>query len=69
LIKQNADNHNFVILDVRSSSEHSSEKIANSINISVSDIEHKLKNLDKSKTYLVYCRSGARSSSAASTLR
>jgi phage shock protein E len=43
--------------------------IDGSVNISSMDIEGRLKELDKSKFYLVYCRSGARSNSAASTMR
>jgi len=39
------------------------------MHISVSDIEDKLHKLDKNKIYLVYCRSGARSSIAAGILR
>lgn len=49
--------------------EHGISHIEGSTNISVSDIEGRLKDLDKNKFYLVYCRSGARSSSAANTMR
>lgn len=43
--------------------------IDGSVNISSTDIEGRMKELDKSKFYLVYCRSGARSNSSANTMR
>ena len=49
--------------------EHGMSHIDGSVNISSMDIESRLKDLDKNKFYLVYCRSGARSNSAANTMR
>jgi rhodanese-related sulfurtransferase len=43
--------------------------IDGSINISSSDIDDRFNELDKNKSYLVYCRSGARSSAAANRMR
>jgi len=57
------------LLDVRTAMEYGISRIDGSVNISVSDIEGRLKDLDKNKHYLVYCRSGARSNSAANTMR
>lgn len=57
------------MLDVRTAMEYGISHIDGSVNISVSDIEGRLKELDKNKQYLVYCRSGARSNSAANTMR
>jgi rhodanese-related sulfurtransferase len=58
---------NAVILDVRTEDEYNEGIIANSINIDIhkgaifiSEIE----DLEKSKNYYVYCRSGARSAKA-----
>jgi len=42
--------------------------IKGSINLSLSDIDAKLKELDKNKSYVIYCRSGARSNTAANIL-
>lgn len=55
-----------VILDVRSSAEFSSGHIPGAKNIDVMSgaFASNIANLDKSKTYLVYCRSGARSARA-----
>ena len=63
LIKNNSD---FVILDVRTAKEFASGHIEDAINIDfysrtfLDDLDR----LDKTKTYLVYCRSGSRSTKA-----
>ncbi len=70
LIQKNANNPNFVILDIRTPEEFDSGHIAGAINInyhSDSFIED-LDKLDKSKTYLVYCRTGRRSGDAVSIM-
>jgi phage shock protein E len=57
-----------VLLDVRTPEEVNSGYIkgtAHFININDSDFTSKINALDKSKTYAVYCRSGARSNRAA----
>lgn len=71
---KNVDNASFkeamklkevVIIDMRTSGEVRAGIIPGAINIDVYDpqFKEKLKKLDKSKKYLIYCRSGARSSS------
>lgn len=62
---------NAVILDVRTPEEFNEGHLANSTNINWndSDAEIKLKGLDPTKTYFVYCLSGGRSSGAANFLR
>lgn len=59
---------NAVLIDVRSPGEFSSDKIkgAKNINVGSADFQKKVAALDPAKTYLVYCRSGARSGSACS---
>lgn len=54
------------ILDVRTQEEFAEGNIPNSINIDYysTDFKEKIASLDKSKTYLVYCRSGKRSASS-----
>ena len=56
----------YVILDVRTPEEFSQGNIKNSVNIDYNapDFVEKISALDKNKTYMVYCRSGARSSKA-----
>jgi rhodanese-related sulfurtransferase len=67
LIEENKDNPEFVILDVRGPDEHGQGHVKDSILIELQspDFKSKLEELDKDKTYLVYCRSGIRSAKAA----
>ena len=62
-LKENPD---AILLDVRTVAEFQSERIPNAINMDImkSDFLEKIGELDKTKTYLVYCRSGARSGQA-----
>jgi len=55
-----------VILDVRSKMETNGGKItkAKVFDVNSPDFVRKIANLDREKTYLVYCRSGARSAMA-----
>jgi len=66
LIKQNEGNPDFVILDVRTPQEYSDEHLANSVNLDFysEGFRDELNALDKTKTYVVYCRSGNRSGQA-----
>lgn len=66
----NADT-NAVILDVRTEAEVAEKKIPNSINIDIykgQGFIYQVEELDKSKNYYVYCRSGARSAQACSVM-
>lgn len=65
----NQDNE-CIILDVRTSVENTSVRIPNSILIDIykPDFHEKIDNLDRSKKYLVYCRSGNRSHTACSQM-
>ena len=57
---------NTVILDVRTPKEYAAGHIKGSvlIDFSAKDFEAKIKELDKSKTYLVHCAVGGRSAQA-----
>ncbi|WP_297276175.1 rhodanese-like domain-containing protein [uncultured Brachyspira sp.] len=61
---------NLVLLDVRTPEEYMSGSVPNSINIDVMDTDFKTKIdiLDKNKEYIVYCRSGNRSTIASSIM-
>ncbi|HOY49404.1 MAG TPA: rhodanese-like domain-containing protein [Chryseolinea sp.] len=61
------ESSNAVVLDVRTAEEFKTGNIEGAINIDfkASDFEQKIANLDKSKTYFVYCLSGIRSAKAA----
>ncbi|PCG20059.1 rhodanese-like domain-containing protein [Brachyspira sp. G79] len=61
---------NLVLLDVRTPEEYMSGSAPNSINIDVlnTDFTSKINLLDKNKEYIVYCRSGNRSTIASSIM-
>lgn len=63
LMKKDA---NIVVLDIRTPDEYSSGHIPKSINIdfSANNFADEVKKLDASKTYLVHCGSGGRSTSS-----
>lgn len=71
LIQENKDNPNFVILDVRTPEEFLGEYIENAVNLDYySDtFKNDLDELDKNKTYLIYCRSGRRSENALNIMK
>lgn len=61
---------NAVVLDVRTAPEVASGALPNAVHIDINspDFAGKVSALDKSKTYLVYCRSGKRSAAACSIM-
>jgi rhodanese-related sulfurtransferase len=60
-----------VIIDVRTPAEYAESHVAEAINIDVMDktFDTKINELDKQKTYKVYCRSGKRSAKAESLMK
>jgi len=66
LIESNKNNPDFVILDVRTAKEFASGHIEDAINLDYysKTFMDDLDRLDKTKTYLVYCRTGSRSGKA-----
>jgi rhodanese-related sulfurtransferase len=67
-LKQRLDakNPNDVLLDVRTPQEYQSGHIAGAKNFNVSTLSvlNEIQKLDKSKTYILYCKSGGRSKMA-----
>lgn len=66
------DEENTVILDVRTEGEWNEGIIPGAINIDIykgQGFIYKLDELDKSKKYYVYCRSGARSGQACNIMQ
>jgi len=63
IILENKSNSDFQILDVRTLREYQAGHLKDStlINFYDADFSEKLNQLDKNKTYLIYCRSGNRS--------
>lgn len=64
--KHRMEEPNTVVLDVRTPEEAAEVNIPGSVNINLfsPDFVNRIQELDPSKTYLVYCRSGARSAQA-----
>lgn len=60
-----------VLIDVRTLEEHKMLRIPNSILIDIYELNFfdKILELDKSKTYFVYCRSGVRSLTACQQMK
>lgn len=56
------------IIDVRETDEVQAGKIPTAIHIPLGLVEFKMQELDKSKEYIMVCRSGGRSSKAAGLL-
>ncbi|CAH0303312.1 rhodanese-like domain-containing protein [Peribacillus simplex] len=65
LLKGNSPVH---IIDVREVEEVKAGKIPNALNIPLGLVEFRMQDLDKSKEYIMVCRSGGRSSRAAQIL-
>ena len=57
---------NAVLLDVRTPAEYNGGNIPNAINLDIMsyNFRNEIEQLDKNKTYFVYCRSGNRSGQA-----
>ena len=70
IIQQNRDNPDFVILDVRTAEEFAGGHLKDAVNIDFYSptFRDELDRLDKSKTYLIYCRTGHRSGQAFSMM-
>ena len=71
LMQENKNNPNFVILDVRTPEEFAAEHIENAVNVSFNapDFRETVNRLDKTKTYVVYCRTGVRSAKASAVMK
>ena len=71
LIQNNQDDPGFVIIDVRTPEEFAEGHIEKAVNIDFRSetFRDEVDNLDKNKTYLIYCRSGRRSADALNIMR
>ncbi len=70
LVQSNEGNPEFVIVDVRTPDEFAEGHLENAINIdfNADSFRDNLNQLDKSNTYLIYCRTGNRSARALATM-
>lgn len=71
LIRSNAGNRNFVILDIRTPGEYRNGHVPNSVLLDFYSpgFRDSLAALDKNKTYLIYCRSDNRTGRAIGIMR
>jgi rhodanese-related sulfurtransferase len=71
MIAGKAQDSAFVLLDVRTPEEFSSGHLAGAVNIDfrASDFQTKVDSLPKSRTYLLYCRTGHRSANALTLMK
>jgi len=71
LIQANAGNPDFIIIDVRTADEYATGHLANAINIDYSSdtFSQEISKLDRNKKYLIYCRTGVRSSGARDVMK
>jgi rhodanese-related sulfurtransferase len=66
LIQANANNPDFIIIDVRTSAEYGDGHLENAVLVDYKSesFREEINKLDHSKKYLVYCRTGVRSAGA-----
>jgi rhodanese-related sulfurtransferase len=71
LVQRNKENPNFVILDVRTPEEFRSGYIEGAVNIDYygPGFQVELGKLDRTKTYLLYCRTGTRTESTLALMK
>jgi rhodanese-related sulfurtransferase len=63
MIEKNKNNHDFMILDVRTPKEYAAGHLSGAMNLDyyAHSFRTNLNQLDKSKTYIIYCHTGRRS--------
>ncbi|MGB7291012.1 MAG: rhodanese-like domain-containing protein [Thermodesulfobacteriota bacterium] len=71
IMQNNKNSNNLVIIDVRTPEEFNQEHIQDASNIDFysNNFKDELDKLDKTKTYVIHCRSGSRSSQALDMMR
>jgi len=71
LIEKNQSNPDFIILDIRTPKEFDAGHIAGArmLDFYAKSFSQEFRSLDRSKTYLVYCRSGNRSGQLMTAIR
>ncbi|WP_297596813.1 rhodanese-like domain-containing protein [uncultured Cetobacterium sp.] len=64
-VKEKLKDKNTILLDVRTEDEYYEKKLSETINIPLDELEERIAELNKEKTYITFCRSGIRSKTAA----
>ena len=68
MMAKNINNPKFKIIDVRTTPQRMALSIPNSEHIPLNQLNSKINLFDKENTYLIYCRVGQRSMTAANAL-
>ncbi len=70
IIEENLNNESFMIIDLRTPQEFDAGHLNNAVNLDFfsSEFENTLKKLNRDRTYLIYCKSGGRSTKAYSKM-
>ena len=63
LLRKNAGNAKFVVIDVRTAEEYEEKHLPNAVHLDFYSptFEEELAKLDREKTYLLHCQTGSRS--------
>lgn len=71
LMQKNSDNPDFITIDIRTPVEYKEGHLKGAVNINFfsGTFKEDIAKLDRSKTYLIHCRSGGRSSQSLSTFK
>ncbi|PKL67801.1 MAG: rhodanese-like domain-containing protein [Methanobacteriales archaeon HGW-Methanobacteriales-1] len=70
IIKDNINNPEFFLLDVRTPAEFQSGHLEGAVNVDYqSNFKVEIEQMDKEKKYLLYCKSGIRSANALEIMR
>ena len=69
MMGEHKDDPKFKVIDVRTGFERKLSHIPRTEHIPLSDLEERIGELSKENTYVVYCRSGARSQTATNLLK
>ncbi|MGL4868010.1 MAG: rhodanese-like domain-containing protein [Cetobacterium sp.] len=63
-VKELIKEKDVILLDVRTEDEYSEKHVEGALNIPLSELEERVLELEKDKTYITFCRSGVRSKAA-----
>ena len=71
LMQKNSDNPDFITIDIRTPGEYKEGHLKGAVNINFfsETFKEDIAKLDRSKTYLIHCRSGGRSSQSLSIFK
>lgn len=71
LIQANASSPDFIVIDVRTADEYATGHLPNTINIDyyLKNFSQEISKLDRTRKYLLYCRTGARSAGARDVMK